>query len=117
MKTAYIKDLAKIGSIGIKSRISPIDVISPFLSRASITFNVSIEVSIPCLSGGEMYEKVNRFYIPKDFNRKITVSRLEFYIYGTLPKGRDLKLSNEYRRKQKPGAVLPALPALCFAED
>ena len=60
-----------------------------------MTFRVSMEVRMPCRSGGEIYEKVNRFSMPRDFNRSTTVSRVEFSISGTLPKGRDRKLSSE----------------------
>lgn len=64
-----------------------------------------------------MYEKLITSSIFRDFSRSTTVSRLEFSIYGTFPRGLSLKLLSVYSLKQYPDAVLPALPARCLAED
>jgi hypothetical protein len=62
---------------------------------ASTIFKVYIEVYMPCLSGGEIYEKVNKLSIPSDFNRKTTLSKLEFSISGIFPSGLALKLYSQ----------------------
>jgi len=55
--------------------------------------------------------------MPRVFSRSTKVSKAMFLISGSLLNLRHPNYSSEYSLKQYPSRVLPARPALCFADD
>ena len=104
--------------MGILTNIRPISVILYVFSfKQPKYFIIFRDSSSPSMEGFDRYGKVVTFSIPSDFSLKTRVSKAIFWIYGVFPSWKLFLCFSEYSRKQKPSFVLPALPALCFAED